>query len=358
MPGSNPSNNNGFFQDANSVPSATPFGTPANLAGQTTGGQVAFAFRNLVYNLNSPILAATNTSGLSETFTATTTSFLVTGGNVGADNRCLHGSSVQSPETNAHGTLNTGTWTLTESGAGTGLWTLTQSSTTTSPYSVTTGLGTSSGTWTFTQSFVATATVQTTGPNANVASVATPTTSPVTADVLGGSTTTGGVSATFNPGTTGGTLAVQQVPGITSLTQAAINAGMENPAFALSTSTASIGAPQIWSVQFDGNLNGGMATLVFDYDPSLLPAGFDQSQLGIWHYNELVGRRHTGGTVERGGPHHQHVHERRVFRPLSWPRARAVDDQAGFWWPAATATWPAPQQTAAGDGRPPECPGR
>jgi hypothetical protein len=295
--GSNPSNNNGFFQDAMSVPSASPFGTPANLAIQSTGGQEAYAYRNLVYNLNSPVLTVTNTSGLSETFTAATTSFVVTGGSVGIlGPPAPNGATVS--ELNARGTLTTGTWTLTESGVGTGLWTLTQSSTYTSPYNISDSLGTSSGTSTFTQSFVATATVQTAGPNANVASVATPTTTPVTANALGGSATTGGVSATFNPGTTGGTLAVQQVPGMTSLTQAAVGAAQSNPEFLLTTSNQAIGTPQIWNVQFDGSLNGGLATLVFDYDPNSLPAGTDQSQLGIWHYNELVGQWQFGGTVD------------------------------------------------------------
>ncbi len=292
--GTNPNNNNGFYQYATSVPSATPFGTPANLAGTVTGGQEAFAYRNLVFNLSSPVLTATNTSGLSETFTATTSSFVTTAGTVDFQTPAIPNGVSQS-EVNARGTLTTGNWTLTESGPGTGLWTLTESGTYTAPYNN----GTSTGTETFTATFVSTATVQTTGPNANVASVATPTTTPVTANALGGSTTTGGVSATFNPGTTGGTLTVQQVPGITSLTQAAVTAGQNNPVFALSTSSASIGAPQIWTVQFDGSLNGGQATLVFDYDPSLLPAGFDQSQLGIWHYNEALNQwQFQGGQVD------------------------------------------------------------
>jgi hypothetical protein len=46
-------------------------------------------------------------------------------------------------------------------------------------------------------------------------------------------------------------------------------------------------------------LNGGQATLVFDYDPSLLPAGFDQSQLGIWHFNEALNQwQFQGGQVD------------------------------------------------------------
>jgi len=40
-----------------------------------------------------------------------------------------------------------------------------------------------------------------------------------------------------------------------------------------------------------------MATLVFHYDPSMLPAGTDQSQLGIWHFDKTAGAWEFGGTV-------------------------------------------------------------
>jgi hypothetical protein len=292
--GSNPNNNNGFYQLANSVPNASPFGTPANLAGNAgSSGQLPFALRNLVYNLNSPVLNAPSNSGLTETFTATTTFFKVTAGGIDYATPNIPGGRSSS-YVGASDHLTTGNWSLSESAPGSGNWTLSENGAYTYHYNN----GFSTGSLTASAAIVATAQVTTTGPNANVAPVPTPTGTPVTAQALGGSSTTGGVSATFNPGTTGGTLAVQQVPGITSLTQAAIDAGQHNPAFAVSTSSASIGAPQIWNVQFDGSLNGGQATLVFDYDPSLLPAGFDQSQLGIWHYNELVGQWQFGGTVD------------------------------------------------------------
>ncbi len=123
LAGTNPNNNNGFYQYATNVPSATPFGTPANLAGQVNGPEAfAFAYRNLVFNLNSPVLNATNTSGLSETFTSTTTSFVVTAGTLDYNSPNLPNGVSQS-EVNARGTTTTGNWTLTESGPGTGQWT-------------------------------------------------------------------------------------------------------------------------------------------------------------------------------------------------------------------------------------------
>jgi hypothetical protein len=288
--GTNPNNNNGFYQLANAVPNATPFGTPANVAAGS--GDTAFALRNLVFNLQSPVLTPTNVNGSTTTYSATSTNFNVTAGGIDFTTPNIP-NGASSSYVGSTGTFSNGTWTLSQTSPG--HWTLTENSTYTYGYND----GYSTGTITAAGNFVATATVSTTGPNANVASVPTPTSTPVTANALGGSTTTGGVSATFNPGTTGGTLTVQQVPGITSLTQAAVDAGQNNSTFAISTSSASIGVPQIWTVQFDGSLNGGQATLVFDYDPSLLPAGFDQSQLGIWHYNEALNQwQFQGGQVD------------------------------------------------------------
>ncbi len=56
-------------------------------------------------------------------------------------------------------------------------------------------------------------------------------------------------------------------------------------------------APQIWDVQYSGDLNGTSVTLTFHYDPLLLPGGTDESQLGIWHYNTFVGEWQFGGVV-------------------------------------------------------------
>jgi hypothetical protein len=86
------------------------------------------------------------------------------------------------------------------------------------------------------------------------------------------------------------------------LTQAAVTAGQNNPVFALSTSDTSIGAPQIWTVQFTGNLDGGTATLTFDFDPSTIPAGTPLTDLGIWHFDDNPADATYGHWVFLTGP--------------------------------------------------------
>ena len=81
------------------------------------------------------------------------------------------------------------------------------------------------------------------------------------------------------------------------MSAASIAAAEANPIFALSTGVLDL-SPQIWSVDFSGSLNGGSATLVFNYDPSLLPPGLDQSTLGIWHFSSLANEWEFGGTVD------------------------------------------------------------
>jgi hypothetical protein len=175
------------------------------------------------------------------------------------------------------GTLTTGNWTLTESAPGSGKWSLGLAST----YTYTYNNGTTTGTLTATGDFVATAQYST----ANVAT-APPGSTTVT---VPGSNPNQAVTATLPTSSSGGTLTVQQVPGITSLTQAAVTAGQNNPIFALSTSNTSIGAPQIWQVDYSGSLDGGIATLTFDFDPTTIPQGTLLADLGIWHYNETLG---------------------------------------------------------------------
>jgi PEP-CTERM motif len=277
-------NNDGYFQLDNSIQNALPGGTPANVAGQSAGGEGLFAIRNLVWDFNSPVI-----SGSGGSFPATTTSFGVNSGSI--DYEYPPGNPQTSSYVGGTGTMTSGSWTLAQTGgSGSGDWTLTMNAAYTFPYDS----GTTSGTMTASGNIVSTAHFGA----ANTTTVTTPSSGPVEAQVLGGAGTIGGVTLDFNQGATGGSLSVQQVPGITSLTQAAIAAGQANPVFALSTSDTSIGAPQIWNVAFGGNLNGGTATLVFDYDPSSLPAGTDQSQLGIWHFNENTGHWEFGGTVD------------------------------------------------------------
>jgi hypothetical protein len=272
--GSGPNNNNGYYQLANSVASAVPDGSPANLSGTTSGGQVQFALRNLIFNLNSPTISASGTSGLSETFAGTTTGFVVTSGGIAAT---VLGNPVSGTYVGSTGTLTTGQWTLTESAPGSGQWTLGLQST----YTYATSNGTTKGTLTATGDFVATAQYS----SSNVAT--TPGGSQTV--TVPGSNPNQAVTATLPSTSSAGTLTVQQVPGITSLTQAAVTAGQNNPIFALSTSNTSIGAPQIWQVDYSGSLNGGIASLTFDFDPTTIPQGTPLADLGIWHYNETLG---------------------------------------------------------------------
>ena len=96
--------------------------------------------------------------------------------------------------------------------------------------------------------------------------------------------------------TNGGTFMAQQIPNSGGLSQQAIAAAQVNPTFALSTSSLAAD-PQIWNVEYTGLPAGQTATVVFHYDPSLLPSGIDQSQLGIWHFNKISNAWEFGGTV-------------------------------------------------------------
>ena len=278
--GNNAGNNNAYYQASNSDANAVPVGGPANLAGTTSGGQVQFALQNLIFSLNSGTINAATTTGLTETFSATSstppTGYTVTsGGLVFQAPNGVNGNSAD--YVGSTGNLTTGTFTLTESGPSSGQWTLGIHGTVTYTYNN----GATTGTLTATGDQVATATYSVN----NQTGVTTASSAPETVTVPG-NTPTSAVTATLPQGTTAGTISVQQVPGITSLTQAAVTAGQNNPVFALSTSDTSIGAPQIWTVQFTGSLNGGTATLTFDFDPSTIPAGTPLSDLGIWHFDD------------------------------------------------------------------------
>jgi hypothetical protein len=60
------------------------------------------------------------------------------------------------------------------------------------------------------------------------------------------------------------------------------------------------GKYQIFEVEYDGTFSG-MAHLAFTYDPSLLPAGFDEGSLHVFHWNgsqwEDLGGKVTGHTI-------------------------------------------------------------
>ncbi len=252
---------------------------PANLAGTTVGGDAIFAVRNLSWDFHSAPLSISG-----PTFSATSTYFTVLSEKLSYKD----GPSATSvDETGVSNHLSTGSWTLQQSAPGSGDWSLSLNATYSFGYNLA-----SSGTLTDTVKVVSTAHFGTEN-----SAIVPNTGAPVEVQVLGGAGATGGVTAAFSDTATAGTLSVQQIPNDTSLSQAAVDAAAANHAFAVSTQALSV-APQIWDVHYDGNLNGGNATLVFNYDPALLPAGTDQSALGVWHYSALRDKWEFGGTVD------------------------------------------------------------
>jgi hypothetical protein len=105
--------------------------------------------------------------------------------------------------------------------------------------------------------------------------------------------TTGGVSINFSDATSGGTFSVQQLPNQTSLDQTATPR--------VSTRCLPCRPRRFRRPNLGGGLHGTIgtaATLVFAYDPTLLPLGFDESTLGIWHFNKLTSAWEFGGQVD------------------------------------------------------------
>ena len=126
----------------------------------------------------------------------------------------------------------------------------------------------------------------------------------------------GGVTMDLSGATTGGTFTAEQIPNSGGLSQQAIAAAQNNPVFALSTSTLST-APQIWTVEYTGLPTDQTATLVFHYDPSLLPAGTDQSKLGMWHFDTAANAWEFGGTVNT-------TDHTITFVPAAFPRSNSA----------------------------------
>lgn len=252
----------------------------SGLSAHTADEQLTIDFTPVTWDFDG---TATMTGGV---FPATQNTFELLGGSM---TRTIH--TAQFPNSSittnfaggAPATPNGGHWTIAKSG--TGDWAL---SLVDGLYQSTYGAFGTSGSMTHSVHAIATAYY---GPE-NAAAVAPAAPS---ADALGGASTTGGVSINFSDATSGGTFSVQQLPNQTSLDQTAIAAAQANPVFALSTSTLST-APQIWAVNYDGTI-GTAATLVFAYDPTLLPGGFDESTLGIWHFNKFTGAWEFGGQV-------------------------------------------------------------
>ena len=214
--GNNPGNNNAFYQLANGIQNAQPGNQPANLAGTTSGGQVQFALQNLIFSLNSGVIPVATASGLSQTFSATNpaapTGYTVTsGGIVSQTPGGLVGSATN--YVGSTGNLTTGTFTLSESAPGLGQWSLAINGSVTYTYNN----GTTTGTLTATGALVGSAAYSAANIQ-NVASGSQTVTVP-------GNDPNAAVTAALPSSSSGGTLTVQQVPGITSLTQAAVTAG-------------------------------------------------------------------------------------------------------------------------------------
>jgi hypothetical protein len=249
----------------------------ANLAAQTAGNQVSFAIRDLTWDFSTvPVNSVTNVpiDGVNGVYPATSTYFLVKSGGIDVT---VPGGPGHDTYVGAADHMSTGSWTLTESGSGD--WNLAFSSTYQYNYSY---LGTH-GTLTTHLDGAATAHFGATNQ-----AVVPPTATQASA--LGGSTTPGGVSLTLPsaPGVDNTTLTVQELPNLSSATPEAIALAEANHIFAASTYSTT--APlQLWDVNYNGPLIGGLAHLVFNYDPAAF-AGNDPT--GMWHFDTTV----NGGT--------------------------------------------------------------
>jgi hypothetical protein len=275
---------NGYFQlDSPYVTLPGINGTgpaaPANLAAQTAGNQVSFAIRDLTWDFSTvPVNSVTNVpiDGVNGVYPATSTYFLVKSGGIDVT---VPGGPGHDTYVGAADHMSTGSWTLTESGSGD--WNLAFSSSFQYTYSY---LGTQ-GTLATHLTGAATAHFGATN-QAAVPPTATQ------AQALGGSTTPGGVSLNVDnaPGGTGATLTVQELPSLSSATPEAIALAEVNHIFAASiySTTAPL---QLWDVNYNGPLQGGLAHLVFNYDPApYLASGTNPT--GMWHFDTTI----NGGT--------------------------------------------------------------
>jgi hypothetical protein len=257
--------NNGFYQQTSPI------------VMQSTTPGVQFSYVGLNWSFSSPVLTSAN--GI---FNASTSNFTLLGGLL--TENLSNGSVLTFPEAGPTNTVTAGTWTLQQSSPGSGNWTLT----TAGNYSDT-GAGPRGANDTFTLNSVSTA-------HFGASNVASVTPSQTAASVLGGSSTPGGVSIGFGAATNGGTFTAQQINNPNGLPFNAITVGQTNASFTASTGNLSA-HPQIWTADYTGLQAGQLATLVFNYDPSLLPAGTDQSKLGLWHYDTTANAWTFGGTV-------------------------------------------------------------
>ncbi|MEQ8667520.1 MAG: hypothetical protein RIC12_00010 [Pirellulales bacterium] len=114
-----------------------------------------------------------------------------------------------------------------------------------------------------------------------------PITGNVTASVLGGE-----VAADFTGVAADSKFSAQELFSNTAFSLAALQASENNNTFALSTGDPSI-IPQFWEVSLtDDNgddVDFGTALIKINYEDSGFAPGFNENQLGIWHYNSELG---------------------------------------------------------------------
>lgn len=109
-------------------------------------------------------------------------------------------------------------------------------------------------------------------------------------EALGGSggATPGGVSVAFEGVVADATFSVQQLPNSTGFSQAAIDAIEDDALFSLSTNDPAV-QDQIWELSLvdaaGDDVDFAVATLQFQYDDSVFAPGFNETQLGLWHFN-------------------------------------------------------------------------
>ncbi|HTM56180.1 MAG TPA: hypothetical protein VL175_19280 [Pirellulales bacterium] len=267
------------------IPSSPGVAAPANMLGMEMATQIKWAIRDFAWDFSSSPITANN-----GVFPGNQTRFTVLSGGM---NTNVAGNANYAGSTDF---MQTGSWSLTQPAPGN--WSLTGNLSYT--YGDLSAVFTATGNVTATAHFdlnnIATSVPSQVGA-----------TEPITIAGLGATPNSpAGVSITLPPlppdsaaaGVT--SVSVQQVPSLTDISQAAIEAAQANSVFTAALESVASGGPlnmQIWNVHPEGYVNGTLATLVFNYDPSLF-AGIDENQLGIWHFNKLSGNWDFGGTVD------------------------------------------------------------
>ena len=102
-----------------------------------------------------------------------------------------------------------------------------------------------------------------------------------TGSCKGGSSQIGGVDFEINGITTEGTFFGEE----SEADDTEISARIADGEFVLPNFAQPGGLSQVWNLKFNGSYTG-LIKLKFNYDPALLPPGFDAHKLTIWHYTK------------------------------------------------------------------------